>query len=57
MTHVCLLEYMWVRLLSTCLFQPDEDQSNPGRNVVFQNENFAGAEEADIVTVESATKL
>ena len=57
MKHVGLLEYMWVRLISICLFQPDEDQSNPGRNVVFENENFAGVEEADIVTFESATKL
>ena len=43
---------MQVGLISFCLFQPDEDQGNPSRNVVFQNENCAGVEEADIVKVE-----
>ena len=37
------------RLISFCSFRPDEDQGNPGRNVVFQDGNCAGAEGEEIV--------
>ena len=36
-------------LISFSSFWPDKDQGNPGRNVVFQNKNCAGAEGEDIV--------
>ena len=36
-------EYMQVRLISFCSFRPDEDQGNPGRNVV-SDKKCAGAE-------------